>query len=199
MSIKSRTTYTTELDGHIFPIPFEYIEGSEVLQINGETARLGVLVCDESSPDPFEEFDEGEFYQFNSRYAHFIEKPNMDEFVQIVLDNPGRVVAIEKIGNSYKADRLIVEHRAGWLSDLVDGYYIAPKDVTDPANYAKGVLEEYSTWCQGEVFGVCVWEYRRAGEEWELTSRDNECWGYYGYSYAEQTLKEQMEEQNEGK
>jgi hypothetical protein len=200
MSIKRYTTYTTELKGHTFPIPFEYIEGSEILQINGDMARLGVLAMDEDPADPLEEFDEGEFYQFNWRYKHDCERPELDDFKRLIRANPGRVMPVDSTVDRYRVSgpALTVSDtkgdpcKAGSILDEIDGYYIAPEGVTDPGEYAKGILEKYSNWCQGEVYGVCVWEYTKTERGWGLTGQDNECWGFYGWDFAKQQLNEEM-------
>lgn len=57
--------------------------------------------------------------------------------------------------------------------------------------YAAGVLEEYVSWCNGDVYGCCVETFKQVGTEdepeWESVDRD-ECWGFVGSEYAEQTL-----------
>ena len=92
------------------------------------------------------------------------------------------------------------------ILDKMDGYYIVPKDALDPLEYAEGSIKTYSQWCNGEVYGVCVWSYVRdfaeydlhgqgiPGEytDWEEVNRD-ECWGFYGYDHAEKELQEQFD------
>lgn len=75
----------------------------------------------------------------------------------------------------------------------IDGYYICPEDATNPTDYAKSAIEQYTQFCQGEVYGVCVWTYTRSTTDaaWELDEDDrDECWGFYGDEYAAQSLKE---------
>jgi hypothetical protein len=184
MTIKRHTTLTAEIAEHSFPIPFEFDEGSEILHISddGQTARLGVLCRDDRSSDPLEEFDEGEFYQFNRRIIHDCERPEIDDFKRLIRANPGRVMPVDSTVVIYRVagPALTVSDTKGdpckaeSILDEIDGYYIPPAGVADPAEYAKGVLEDYSNRCQGEVYGVCVWEYTKTESGWELTSQDNE-------------------------
>jgi len=204
MSIKAHTSYTAEIAGHEFPIPFPYLENSEVLQVSADsrTARLGVLVLDEDFLDPLEGYDGGTLVQFNRSYSHYEPRPDLDDFKRLVRANPGRVVLIGHYGDTYKvegAPLTAADTKGNQLESALygaSGYYIAPEDVTDPASYAKSTLRTYSDWCNGECYGVCVWSYTRTENGWELAEdgRDNECWGYIGLEYAQEELTSQMKE-----
>lgn len=61
-------------------------------------------------------------------------------------------------------------------------------------NYAKGCLDEFVKYCNGECYGVAVETFKRNGEEWEKVDTDA-CWGYIGYEYAEESLDELMKEE----
>jgi len=197
MPIKSYTYhYYEDKDGNSFPIPFEMDDYSILLHIQGDKAILGCLAHDEYPDDPIDNFDEGGFHQFNDHYVHSTPRPDVDEFKRIVRSNPGRVVLIHERsgGQGYFADDTalgIHDTKTDAILEIenADGYYIAPDDVTDPAKYAKGVMEEYSAWCEGDVWGICIWQYTKEGDEWELDeeSRD-ECWGFFGRKYAEEEL-----------
>ena len=207
MSIKKYSTYTYEHDGETFPLPFDPEGGPEKVYVaeNGLKAILAFLVRDDSPADPFEEFDEGDFYQFNNRYKHYTPRPDIEEFKRIVRDNPGRVVTVDSYGDGYRAGELVTSKmsrgdkrtgensKAEKLLDYSDGYYISPEDATDYYQYAKGSIETYSSWCEGDVYGVIIWEYKRdsIAKSWEDPDR-NECWGYYGYAYAGQVLAEEF-------
>lgn len=68
-----------------------------------------------------------------------------------------------------------------------------PDDVPDPEGFARSVLEEYTDWCNGDVYGVCEETHRLTdpddGGEWESV-KDDACWGFIGQSYTETVLKE---------
>jgi len=195
MGIKSHTYHYYEDGEESFPIPFAMDEDSVLLHVKGDKAILGCLDRDECPSDPLVEFDVGEFYQFDSDYIHSQSRPDVDEFKRIVRANPGRVVLIYSRYQGYSADDTaltVKDTKTDKITEIEDaaGYYIAPEDVTDPAKYAKGVMNEYSAWCEGDVWGVCIWTYSKVDGEWELDEdgRD-ECWGFYGLGYAQEELR----------
>jgi hypothetical protein len=49
---------------------------------------------------------------------------------------------------------------------------------------AKAELEEYTSWCNGDVYGYVV-------RDPEGTQQDS-CWGHIGWKYAEETAREQL-------
>lgn len=198
MSIRKHITYDYKENEEVFPIPFTFEEDTDKLHIQGDKAILAALVQDDYPEDPLAVFEEGEFYQFNSRNVHYEPRPDVDEFKRIVRQNPGRVVLIYSRSGDYgyfpdstafdihdtKTDRILEIEDA-------DGYYIAPEDVTDPAKYAKGVMAEYSAWCTGDVWGIVYWSYDRTVDgEWELDEETrDECWGFYGGKYAQEEME----------
>lgn len=198
--IRKYTTYTMEIDDETYPLPFN--PDSEPVHVyqaaNGLKTVVAFLMHDDSPADPFEEFDEGEFYQFNRNHKHYTQRPDIEEFKRIVRANKGRVVTVDSCGEGYRAGELVTPAQcrdkngtceAEDILDRADGYYIAPEDAADPLKYAKGAIKTYSAWCEGDVYGVCVWTYTRASikDEWEEPKRD-ECWGFYGYEYASEEL-----------
>jgi len=58
-------------------------------------------------------------------------------------------------------------------------------------NYCKGVLEEYNSWVNGEVYGVVVYVIDRETGDL-INSDDDECWGFVGRDHAEQSLEETL-------
>ena len=195
MAMKRHVSYTYEADGQSFPIPFEFEESSAILRLSpdGQHAMLGVLVWDEDASDPMEASEEGLLYD--------CDRPDLGEFKRLIRENPGRIVPVDVYGDGiYKAERGVLDVAdtkgedclAGRILEEMDGFYIAPDDVTDPLAYARGVLETYSAWCRSEVYGVCVWKYRKDGTEWTLTDGEHEDWGYYGREAAEAELASLM-------
>jgi hypothetical protein len=210
IKIKTHTSYTYEDGAHSFPIPFEFYEYSAILSItaDGQTAVLGCLAQDDSPEDPFEAWDEGTFVQFNSRYMHNTDRPEIEAWKNLVRANSGRIVTHSGTGDNHgpgttdcyaksvvtaamcRGDKHTGENSmAEQLLDRSHGYYIVPSDVPldKVLDYANSSFETYSSWCNGDVYGVCVWTFTRDGEGWELEDRD-ECWGYYGYKYASAEL-----------
>lgn len=195
---------------HTFPLPFDPQGDPEHVYIapNGLKAVLAFLVPDDSPEDPFKVFDEGEFYQFDRSRIHDTARPDIEDFKRIIRASPGRVVTVCSTGDGFATDSppltpADTRDRQGsgtsaaeQYLDHADGYYIAPKDVTDPASYADGAVETYSQWCNGEVYGICVWIYTRESiaDDWEDPDRDSECWGFYGTDgYTAEELKSQFD------
>lgn len=198
--IRKHTTYTMEISEETYPLPFNPdSEPEHVYQAaNGLKTVVAFLVHDDCPEDPFEMFDEGEFYQFNRNRKHYTQRPNIEAFKRIVRANPGRVVTVDSCYERYRASELVTPAQcrnkngtceAEGILDRANGYYIAPEDAADPLEYAKGAIKTYSDWCEGEVYGVCVWTYTRTSisEDWEEPERE-ECWGFYGCEYASEEL-----------
>ena len=58
-------------------------------------------------------------------------------------------------------------------------------------NYARGVIQSYSEWRNGEVYGVVVYVIdRETGLRIEV--HNHEVWGHIGNTYAEQTLESEI-------
>jgi len=192
MPIKSYTYYE-DGDGNSFPIPFKPDEDSILLHIQGDKAVLGCLAHDECPGDPLDMFDAGEFYQFNSHYVHYIQRSGVEDFKNVVRSNPGRVILVyARSGHQgyFADDKAFDVHHTELEIEDADGYYIAPNDATNPVEYAKGVMEEYSSWINGDVWGICAWLYSKHGGGWELDEElRDEGWGLYSRKYAEAELE----------
>ena len=205
MKIHRQTTYTAEIDDQEFPVPFEFDENTAILEVNGNTTKLGILAHDDNAEDPFTFYDsEGIFTQFNNHYIHSAGRPDEEEWKRCIRSNPGIVFTISDVGRPRyvidegpftAADTRGEDCKAYQALENATGYYICPDDATHQKEYADGVLKTYSAWAEGDVWGVAVWEFTREDEdsEWELNedTRD-ECWGFYGYDYATEELKAAM-------
>lgn len=193
MITKTITKYFRQLaDGREVELPFNP-ETDEITELHaGEEIILGCIVRDDSPSDPLEEFDDGTFAQFNHHYIHSSDRPDPEDFKEIIRANRRRVFYVRTAGDGYKISHQAFIKNADDIEEA-DGYYIAPADVTWPRKYAAGVMEQYSAWCTGDVWGVCIWTYDAT--TLELKGRD-EVWGFYGQDYAEQELKSQLGAEN---
>jgi hypothetical protein len=235
VKVRTHREYTLEIDEETFPIPFNDETGAMentaelIISQDGLRAVVGCLCADDSPEDPFEMWDEGEFFQFSNRYIHHTPRPDIEEFKRIVRQNPGRVFLLDIYdygsgGTSIKVRSALTPQdtrgdkhtgensKAEQELDDADGYYICPSDVTDPQKYAEGALKAYESWCNGDVYGVCLWFFERdycnfdlngtgiAADgltNWELIEDEREeVWGYYGDD-AKQELKSALEAQKE--
>lgn len=67
---------------------------------------------------------------------------------------------------------------------------------TAAVHYADGVLEEYSSWCSGDVYGCVVQKFTLGAEPedseaptWVPEVDHDSCWGFIGHDYAVESLK----------
>lgn len=190
--MRKETKYYHELeDGREVELPFD-IEGADIEEVQtADKILLGCIVRDLDPGDPLQEFDEGTLVQFNRSYKHNGPRPDVEDFQDIIRENKGRVFYVGNMRNGYSVGQLATIKNSEDIEDAA-GYYIAPEDLKpgkQAANYANGAMEQYTAWCEGDVWGVCVWEYDKA--TLALLERD-ECWGYYGSDYAEQELKSRL-------
>lgn len=89
--------------------------------------------------------------------------------------------------------------------DLPDGIWVGGRSERDnigvngtfeeiverARQYAEGVCETMTNWCNGNVYGVCyeAYELDEDGEPGEMVAEDA-CWGHFGDEYAEQAMRE---------
>lgn len=186
--MRKETKYYHELeDGREVELPFD-TEHADITEVQkGDKIVLGCIVRDLDPDDPLEEFDEGELVQFDLDYKHYGPRPDVEDFESIIRENKGRVFFVSTMRGGYAISHLALIKNASDIEDA-DGYYIAPQDVKSgrqALRYADGALEQYTAWCEGDAWGVCVWTYD--AQTLELEDRD-ECWGYYGADYAESEM-----------
>jgi hypothetical protein len=197
MKIKTYIEYAYESEFGELEVPLEFDEDSVMIEKVGNKVIMGCLVRDEYPGDPLEEFDEGKLVVFDNSVVHSAARPEVGDFKRIIRDNPGRVFFVHSRHNDgyfvagpglTVADTKGEGCRAEEIED-VDGYYIVPEDATDFEKYAKGVMETYTSWCVGDVWGIAIWQWDADTLEFDEDSRESECWGFYGYEYAVEELK----------
>jgi hypothetical protein len=115
-------------------------------------------------------------------------EPEQEGFAQFSLDGglswQGEFASREE---ALQALRLV--QRAGGMPFDPD----VPDDVRHQVveEYAKGVVETYNQWANGEVYGVLVYVIdRETGER--LEEHDHEVWGFFGMEYAEEEMEGEM-------
>jgi hypothetical protein len=204
MKTISQTTHYLEIDGQDAEIPFVVQDTPfEHLSPDKLKAVVACLAQNFEPLDPIVEWDEGFFVQFDRKYIHYAPRPDVDDLKRLIRENPGRVFLIHSKGDGYYAPRAPLtvkdskdKNLGDWLDDA-DGYYILPADVTDPKGYTDSCLQTYSAFCSGDVYGIVCWSWTRTSVDspWIFVedSRDSECWGFYGYDYALEELKNLFE------
>lgn len=218
--IKRHISYEIAHDGDSFEVQFEPVDGSEIVSINGDEATVGYLSPSEWDQGYyFDEYDEGEFHNIGDRRSVKYQPMDQDDIIRLVRKNPGRVFwinkyehslvcyyrtggAIENINrhgrtrlagpNTEPADRRMLIPDQQWDVSAGVALYVAPDDCPDPAAYCDTVMNTYTDWCNGSIYGVVTQKFTRNAEgEWESGESD-ECWGFIGYEHAESSLKEEM-------
>ena len=107
-----------------------------------------------------------------SEYHNFECPENAQEFAK---DNGWQIFPL------YKYEHGGVAYSIGpfgcpWDSGQVGYILINPNECPQPEKYATGVCEEFSQWCNGEVYGYVI--------EGKDGDHLDSCWGFYGYDYA---------------
>lgn len=132
------------------------------------------------------------------------DEDTMERFLRIFLDSKSVII------DSSENCRYIAFDTAAWREThgLTDEH-MERCDI-DPSGLAKGTMDEYLAWANGEIYGYIVEKKYStitnyidpvteettnilADEEW-LEVPDGSCWGYYGRDWAEQAAKEALKE-----
>lgn len=64
---------------------------------------------------------------------------------------------------------------------------VVPPDATDPVAYADGMLESYTSWVNGDVYGIVYVAVPADYSGGELPT--DSVWGFIGHEYAEEAAK----------
>jgi hypothetical protein len=207
MSVKTRTSYYIEHDDHEFEMPMQPIDGTEKVTIIGEglsaRAVVSYLSQDEANGWYFDENDQGTFINNDSRCRGDRKTP--EEIAELKAAHPDRFFVIHKYEHGqcryYRAGDAATSATIPdqqWDVSHGAAFYIAPDDTPDPVKYCDSVMEEFTNWCNGEIYGVCHAFFNKVskdGDEFEWVEAGEhspeECWGYIGGDYAQQTLEEE--------
>jgi hypothetical protein len=206
-------SYSAEEDGNQFPLALPPVDDTVEIRVVGDKAYAAYLVEDEVMEDWFfDERDEGDYYGYDRRAKGF--NPLDSEGIQALIEsNRGRVFWINKYEHSlvkyYRASdaltledfteypdtaprvsRMIIPDQQ-WDVSPGAALYVAPSDCPDPAKYCDSVMEEFTNWCNGWIYGVCVETFERSGDEWVQVDEDS-CYGYLGYDYAISVRDEEL-------
>lgn len=208
MTVKTRTSYFIEHDGQEFETQFEPIEGSEKVTIKGNSAVVSYLASDsEQGGWYFDEYDQGTFINLDPRCrGNKLELLNdetpQDALARLKTEHPDRVFLINKY--EHGLSRYYRQGDAATSATIPDqqwdvshgcAIYIAPDDCPDPAKYCDSVMEEFTNWCNGDIYGVCHAVYHKEGDSWEIAEDTEEaCWGYIGG----ETAKQEQESEHDG-
>jgi hypothetical protein len=185
-TITRRTYQVTDTDGNTFETTHLPVDDTIAVAIDGVTATVRYLAEDEPQGGwYFDDNDEGEFYGFDPRTKGH--RPLSKVAVQEkIAENPGRCFSINKYEHGqvkyYRAGTAVSE--CEWDTSRGVALYIAPEDAPDAAAYCDGVMEAFTDWCNGAIYGICKDTFvRNDAGEWERTEEDA-CWNFIGYDHA---------------
>lgn len=178
------------VEGHLEPV-----DGSEIVKIGGNKAKVGWLVHDDDGVSGyyFDENDQGEFLNFDNRTIKSREMIEPEELIGLIRKNKGRVFWISKYEHGMvkyyrSSDALEAPNRhdrkkiqgpstspasssVGYIPDQQwdvsrgVALYVAPDDCPDPAAYCDSTMQEFSDWCNGTIYGVVTQEYYKNEDE----------------------------------
>lgn len=202
MPVRTETTYYIEHEGQEFETQFKPIDYSESWKITvaGNRALVSYLSQDDDANGwYFDENDQGRFISFDPRCMG--ERLGKEEARELMAEHAGRAFVIHKYEHGLccyyrpgsKVEAGIPDKR--WDVSHGAALFIVPDDVPEPEKYCDSVMEEFTNWCNGEIYGICHATYNKCskdGEEWEwVEDQTDECWGYIGSEYADKELDEQ--------
>lgn len=192
LDINRSTTATLTDERLVAPVELPDIpleEDESDIYISEDGTRIGYLLHD---TDPMEyEFPEGvEFVQGNNRYYYYNNDPTSWMEGQVESGSSVFLVGVyEHEGIEYSLAGTSLHSHDQWDYGINAAISIS-SDFTNPEEAAKSILEEYTNWCNGQVFIVATGE--KKGELWEW----DYCGGYIGYKYAIETIAEFTKEQS---
>ena len=154
--VTARTIYTYEAQDGLFELPIRPADGFDDFRIipTEDGAALKYAFVDDTLP-----FVDYFAYQ-DSDYVQFFNAHNIDiEKLGLLLGKGWEVFEIEKYEHSFVQFGLAGTFSCPW--DTTRGQYAIAisKEVQNPEEFAKVILEEYSSFCNGEVFGVVTATY----------------------------------------
>lgn len=183
----TRTTTHRLDDFEIGSEPCEWIEPKIEVADDGLIAVLRYAVADHD-PSPFEWCDV-RFFQADRRY---VSPHTHDE----VLESDA-VFQVERYEHGLVSYSLVADGR-GYVDRQWDvctvgviGVPAGPEGYTNPREAAAVWLDEYTKWCNGDVYGVVEAHYSRSSVEdsWALVDDVHDsCWGYIGSDVAQEAV-----------
>lgn len=196
--IKMRTTTEVQIpDTDIWFTPQEPLpDPGDEIYVNEEegVTRVSWLVRDDdagpfewSDPDtPPSEWINGVFRDFRSSQGGDGTPASRDEFYREMVELVGedRVFIVEVY--SHGADTFAIvgtRHFPDRQWDVAPACVLAvPSDVTNPAEWANSIIENYNSWVNGDVWGVVThWVHNKT----RIVTDSSSVWGFVGLDDAE--------------
>jgi len=193
--MRTVTTNYVTIPGTEIEIETAFLPDSEsdILVNRTETGVMfvGWLVDDPdcSFGNPFDDDEGSSFSDFTWLYGQR-GRLYRDEHLRVMRNEHGaeRVFLVDKYehgGVAYSLAATVGYPDAQWDVASSCCVLVVPDDVTDPRAYAVGMLDTYTSWCNGDVYGIVSCTVTPDG----TVSERSECWGFIGHEHAEESLK----------
>ena len=187
-TITTKVTLTTDdlpFDADLAYEPAEWIDPVVTLGANGGyTVAYAVHDTDAGHIHPINDTEGAEFQEFRTEWDRdeFYEATDLATHVPFVVDHFEHGSSIYSLAGTH-ADKGIYYT----FDSRPSGVLRVPVDFTDPAEAAKGILAEYTSWVNGDVYGIVRQTFDNRGVE----IGDHEAvWGFIGTEYAESVVKD---------
>lgn len=175
------------------------------------------IMGDTDPSNPLEDWDAtGTIHSFSSRHVNSIDESGLEELQEehgedvvflSYFEHGNCLWGVKGTMNGMPDFRWDGVGTAGvWVPDK---YLLEEAEGLEPearrekmVEWAKQACEVYTLWCNGEVYGVEVKVYKAKYSEdgdlydqeedyrFETPVYDSSCWGFFGYSVAEEALEE---------
>lgn len=197
---RSSDTLTVEIDGTevdidatgLAPVDTDYVFVGPLQDDGSHLVTWLILDGDRSDDSPmdyegvtWDSFRRGDPDRFDGDF----------EAVQAYLrENEGRAFLVECYQHGNVAYALRDSDEANRFPDRMwdvgmAGIITMDGDWTNPREAAAGIMESYTDWCNGDIYGIAT---RSVAADGTVTEVDlGECWGFLGFDYAEGEAKRQ--------
>lgn len=188
VSFNSHMVRTITVGDEEFDVDYDPVEHIDPY-VNDEGTVVRFAIQDDCFGDY--EWPEGvEFIQGNSRYGYYHNDP--ESWLEQFNEDPNYAVFPVGIYEHGLIHHCV--HGDRWFPDMQWDYAvggaiaipIGPEGYTEPREAANSILEEYSAWCNGDVYAIVTYVKRDNGE-WEM---DNPVGPYIGSEWAHIAVKE---------
>lgn len=186
-------TYRATVEDEDYPITdnaSEYIE--PFIRDEGGLRLVTYAVVDEGydTSSPLDDDDSIEFEEFTTEW-------NRDEFAQAKVDEGLHVYVVDHFEHSCHVFRVLGKWSEEKENRGIDRWDSRPScilalatDFTDPDAAAHSLMKEYTSWSEGDVYGVITESFRKENDEWVRVEEVDSCWGYIGGEYAQKIVNE---------
>jgi len=137
--------------------------------------------CDSDSPletegVTWDSFRRGDLDRFDG---------DVDAINEYLSDNEGSAFLVKCYSHGQEVYSLVADHRphpdSQWDVGIA-GILTLDSDFTNPREAAASIMDAYTCWANGDVYGIIV---RIVEADGTVRDPGEDCWGYVGYEYAQ--------------